>query len=170
MYRTYCGSTQSLTVGNGAIKPGTTYRVNAYYTYFDERDSVTVESLLSQIVTTQVLDPDAKIEFNPPVIEYYYDNHLEISSLSCNMTETDEEALHGVNRTGGVTLRITGKSAGVLGFVSETVLDSRLIRELKEGQPISFISVPDLKANQSYEYELVAKDYFGTELVLTNNT
>ena len=172
VYRTYTGASNSkLSAGEGSIKPDTTYRINAYFTYYDEYDNMTVESIpLDTLIpdskiTTGSLSSVGIIDLGNPVPQYYYDTYLELPNVKY-AAGSDEEALYGINRNAGMKLIVKGNS----GFSAETILDATTIRNFKNGVSVDFVSAANLTPKSEYEFTIVAEDYFGNSLTLINNT
>lgn len=176
VYRTYTGASNSkLSAGDGSIKPDTTYRINAYFTYYDEYNNMTVESIpLDTILTdskikTGSLSSVGIIDMGSPVPQYYYDSYLELPNVKY-AAGSDEEALYGINRNAGIKLIVEGNSLTNSGFSAETTLDSTTIRNFKNGVSTDFVSAANLTAKEKYKFTIVAEDYFGNPLTLINNT
>lgn len=176
VYRTYTGaSNQKLSAGDGSIKPDTTYRINAYFTYFDEYDKMIVESIpLDQIITGSKITTGSfsdlgVIDFGNPQPEYYYDRYLELPSVRY-ADGSDEEAIYGINRNAGIKLIVEGNSLSNSGFRSETTLDAAVIRNFKSHINADFKSASNLEAKSKYKFTIIAEDYFGNRLTLINNT
>ena len=176
VYRTYTGaSNNKLSAGDGSIKPDTTYRINAYFTYYDEYNNMTVESIpLDTLIpdskiTTGSLSSVGIIDLGNPVPQYYYDTYLELPDVKA-ATGSDEEALYGINRNAGVKLIVEGNSLTNSGFSAETILDATTIRNFKNGVSVDIVSAANLTAKEKYKFTIVAEDYFGNPLTLINNT
>lgn len=168
-FRTYTGSSQIVTAGNGAIKPDTQYRVNAYFTYYDEYDQTVVESLLDTTLHTKSYDALGSVALDDRDIEVFYDNRLELPHVKYLKGVSDEEAVYGINRSGGLLLTVSGKGTQ-LGFHAVTNIDALEIRNFKNGMDVLLKSMPNLKANSEYSYKIEAIDYFGKKIELINNT
>ena len=176
VYRTYTGaSNQKLSAGDGSIKPDTTYRINAYFTYFDEYDKMIVESIpLDQIITglkitTGSFSDLGVIDLGNPQPAYYYDRYLELPSVRY-ADGSDEEAIYGINRNAGIKLIVEGNSLSNSGFKFETSLDAAVIRNFKSRISTGFKSAANLEAKSKYKFTIIAEDYFGNRLTVKNNT
>lgn len=178
VYRTYTGSSNThLTAGNGSIKPNTTYRINAYFTYNDEYDNMIVESiplghittLNDSMITTLPFDSLGVIDFGSPEPEYYYDYNLELPDVRYT-DSSDEEAVYGINRSAGIKLIIEGNSITNTGFKSETSIDGKTIRNFKDHVAVLLKSASDLAPKSQYRFTIEAEDYFGNKLTVTGNT
>lgn len=172
VYHTYTGgSNRELTAGDGSIKPGTTYRINAYFTYYDEYNSAVVESipldalLTDNTITTKPIDTLGYVDMASPVPEYYYDNYLELPNVRYG-DASDPEAVYGINRSGGIRLIVKGAGTGA----KTTTLDGSTIRSFKKHLTTTFQSAAGLAAKSSYTFEIEAVDYFGNKVALLNNT
>lgn len=176
VYRTYTASSNSkLSAGDGSIKPDTTYRINAYFTYYDEYNNMIVESIpLDTIitdskVTTGSLSSVGSINVGSPQPEYYYDSYLELPAVRY-VDPSDEEALYGINRNAGMKIIVEGNSLTTSGFKAETILDATTIRNFKNGVSVDFVSAANLTPKEKYKFTIAAEDYFGNQLTLRNNT
>lgn len=176
--RTYTGSSDSkLTMGNGSIKPSTTYRINAYFTYNDEYNKPVVESIpLGHIstlddskITTLPFSSLGVIDFASPVPQYYYDFYLELDSVRY-ADGSDEEAVYGINRSAGIKLIVEGNELTNTTFKSETTIDRTTIRNFKDHLNVVFQSAPNLASKSKYKFTIEAEDYFGNKLTVVNNT
>ena len=179
VYRTYTASSKVVEAGNGAIKPDTAYRVNVYFTYFDEYNRSIVESVNSQVmVTTQSFDSVGKIvltqdeqgssEDNYLNFPYYYDNKMTLCGVVYDSTTTDTEAVYGINASGGMTIDIKRKNDPT--FTSVTNVDAATLANFKKGAIVELSSLLNLQPNSHYTYTIETKDYFGNTLVIENNT
>lgn len=174
VYRTYTGaSNHKLTAGDGSIKPSTTYRVNGYFTYYDEYDNMIVESIpLDHIlpdsrITTGSFDSLGVIDLGNPVPDYYYDRYLELPRVQY-AEGSDEEAVYGINRSAGIKLIVEGNS--LLGSKSETIIDGATISSFKNHVAAAFCSAANLTPKSQYRFTIEAVDYFGNKLTLINCT
>ena len=176
VYRGYTGTSMTVEAGSGMIKPDTTYRINAYFTYFDEHNEVVVESLPLEnpYVTTGSVDQIGPVVLKTGtegMIDYcsvpiYYDNHLRICNVTFDAT-SDAEALYGIGRTGGITLEIRGGNNPL--FSSVTRIDGQTINDFKNGTLITLQSNYDLNSNSSYSYRIIMEDFFGNTIEVVNN-
>lgn len=168
-YRSYAGYSSKVEAGNGGIKPDTKYRVNCFFTYYDEYDQVVVESVLNTTLQTKAMDTLSPITLADRQIDIFYDNRLELPGVVYEKENSDEEAVYGIRRAGGLLLTVEGKGTQ-LGFHTETIVESNDIRNFKSGLEVILKSMPNLKPNSSYSYKLEAIDYFGNKLQVLNNT
>lgn len=171
VYRTYTSSTGTVTGGGGAIKPGTTYRVVGYFTYYDERERETVESLMDTLITTKPFESLGTIKLTNSAdgieIPYFYDNHLEIPNLKYDLEASDEEAIYGIAQVNGMKIHIQGKGQNS-NVKSDHNLEANNLRIIKNGSAINWITNPNLKPNGQYSYHIDVVDYFGNALELVN--
>lgn len=167
VFRGFTNKTGTMTIGDGAVKPDSNYRVNVFFTYLDEYDQMTVENVYSGPVYTTHLPDDAKITLDAKPVTTFYDNMLRIPAVNVVEDETNDEALYGIKRSGGMLLTIEEKDSD---FKTETKIDSATIKNLKDLKTVVVESSPGLKPNSSYTYTITATDYFGNPLTLVNNT
>lgn len=173
-YRTYTGSTSIVTAGAGAIKPETTYKVVAYYTYYNENNEITIEYIDLEdayVKTGSVSDLGPVVIRNETVdgvsynsIPYYYDNKLVIENVMFDEALSDPEAIYGIKSSGGMVLLVNGNNR-----TYNTTIDPTKIGGLKNKQIVVLDSSANLKADSKYSYELTIKDYFGNALTIENN-
>ncbi len=171
-YRSFTSTGGTVTAGNGGIKPDTEYRINVFFTYLDEYDERVVESVASDIfVTTGSLSSIGNIVFRTGEengikymdIPYFYDRYAEIVNVTYDAS-SDEEAVYGIDPKAVV---LTAKK-GVKDYVS--ALDASTIGTFKKGTLVIFDTAPNLEPKSEYTYEITAKDFFGNDLTLVNNT
>lgn len=176
---TESGGDRRLVVGEGAIKPGSKYRVNAYFTYYNEYDEIIVENIEIEnpYVETGVLPEGACVTFHDyypedntksSKIDFYYDDRLELTAVSLDKEATNEHALYGIKRGGGMKLHVKGTSANVAGVNLVVNVDGNAVAELKKGNITSIISPGSLRPDASYTYEITAVDFFDNEIKLVN--
>ena len=176
-YRGYTGSSKVIEAGSGIIKPGTTYRINAYFTYFDEFNQAVVEAipLENSYVTTGDVDEIGPVVLKTGtegLIDYcsipvYYDNNLQICNVTFDAESSDSEAIYGIGRTQGITLEIQGVTNPF--FSAKKIIDSQITSEFKNGTLVNFQSNYDLSSNSNYSYRITMKDYFGNTIEVVNN-
>lgn len=175
-YRTYTSTSGTVTAGGGNIKPNTDYRVNVYFTYYDEHNERVVESVASDIfVRTGDLSQVGSIYFKEGTengitykdIPFYYDNYVEITNVTYDKTVTDEEAVYGLDPK---NLILTATKDGIAGEKFVTVIDISAVTDFKKGALADFKSLPVLDSNSSYSYVITGKDYFGNDLQIYRNT
>jgi len=181
VYRTYTGAGSNKTVegGNGAIKPDTTYRVNVYYTYYDEYNQSIVEPLLDLpgggLITTKPRSELGKVVFktgteggiNYMDIPYYYDNKLVLTSVAYDPALSDPEAVYAIDNAAGLTIDIKGVTDP--GFQINSKVENMALGNIKRGVLTDVSSTSALKPNSSYEYTIKAIDFGGDSIELKNH-
>ncbi|MBQ7925283.1 MAG: hypothetical protein IJ335_03215, partial [Lachnospiraceae bacterium] len=176
-FRGYTGTSKTLEAGSGIIKPATTYRINAYFTYFDEYNQAVVEAipLEESYVTTKGVDEIGAVVLKTGTegliayssIPVYYDNNLQICNVTFDVENSDPEAVYGIGRAGGITLEIQGVTNPL--FSAKTMIEGQTATEFKNGTLVNFQSNYDLSSNSNYSYRIVMKDYFGNTIRVENN-
>ena len=96
-------------------------------------------------------------------IPYFYDRYAEIVNVTYDAT-SDEEAVYGIDPK---AVTFTARK-GVKDYVS--LLDAATIGSFKKGTIVIFDSAPNLEPKSEYTYEITAKDFFGNDLTMVNNT
>lgn len=155
----------TVTVGGGMIKPETNYLVQISYTYYNEYDELTVELVETKELTTGKVSGLGPIYLNQTVGELY-DNKIEIIDVKPKDT-SDDEAVYGLSPADGLVLKVH-KNAG--GFDLDTKVDRSSIDVFKKYNAVSVTTLPKLSAKTNYDYEFVAKDFFGNDITLIDNT
>lgn len=186
VYRTYSGTSGTVTAGDGNIKPDTNYRVNVFFTYKNEYDETVTESVKSDIyVKTKPFNADdAKVTIRREIdeetdivygsIPYYYDNYMEITNFTYKLDESSEEKLenskeylYGISNKAGIVLTL--KKEGIATPIVMN-LDSGTIAKFKNGTLQDLDSLRVLQPNSKYTYEITMTDYFGNEIKVENGT
>ncbi|MBR1390845.1 MAG: hypothetical protein IJ567_05260 [Lachnospiraceae bacterium] len=164
--RSYRLSGGQVVLGNGSIRPSTTYRVVSHFTYLNEYGETVEESLGEQTLTTKGLDTLGVIvmtqEPGTP-----YNNHVEIVNVGYD-EGSDDEAIYGIDSTAGIVMDV--KPASGLGNGTTLKLSSSEIARFKRNNKQILTTLSVLKAKTTYNYTFTAEDYFGNKLTLTNNT
>ena len=173
-YRSYTSASGKVTAGNGGIKPDTTYRINAYFTYLDEYDERVTESIASDIiVTTGSLSEVGSVIFKVGDengvkymdIPYYYDKYAEIVNVTYVAdNDADDEAIYGIDPK-FLQLTATKSSKDYI-----TNIESSVAAQFKKGTVVSFTTLHHLEPKSTYSYVITAKDFFGNDLTMVNNT
>ncbi|MCR5145498.1 MAG: hypothetical protein K6B67_09420 [Lachnospiraceae bacterium] len=174
VYRQFTTSSRGVVAGEGNIKPDTSYRVKIYYSYKDEEgvshqviktdDTYVTTGSVSEVGQVALkTGSEGNVRYNH--IPVYYDTYLQLVNMTCDADATDAEALYGINSKSGITVTV---KSGNKTFKKD--LSGSEISNFKRGTVISMDSVHTLSPNSSYTYEITAKDFFGNDIVLTNNT
>lgn len=178
VYRTYTGSTKTVEGGNGAIMPDTTYRVNAYFTYYNEYNESVVEEIPlpdKGYITTKSRDTLGKVVFKTGTVDgisymdipYYYDNKLVIENVAYDEALSDEEAVYAIDNHAGMSIHIEGVTDS--SFSKDSEIDNNALVSIKRGVVTEVSSTSSLKANSSYRYTFKAKDFGGDTIILENH-
>ncbi len=177
VYRSYAsGGANNITAGSGVIKPETEYRVNVFYTYWDEYNNSIVETVDSNIgLTTDsitslgnvVLKTGLQGDTEYQSIPIYYDNQLVLCNVAYDEALSDPEAVYGITSSGGLTIDI--QKVGDI-FQSVSKVDGIAVNNFKKGFSTDMKSMNTLKPTSKYTYEIIAKDYFDNTIQIENNT
>lgn len=160
------GSGQDNTVlGGGSIKPDTRYRITSFYTYYDEYDREQYVDLGSWNVTTGKFEDLSDVTL---VHEQggSYNNFIEIINFGYDSALSDAELVYGINPYGGMKFIV--KEESTQNVVTTRTLSTAETSNFKRNSGIVLTSLSTLKAKTRYQYEFVAEDYFGNEIVLNN--
>lgn len=164
--RSYRLSGGEVVLGNGSIRPSTTYRVVSHFTYLNEYGETVEESLGEQTLTTKGLDTLGVVvmtqEPGTP-----YNNRVEIMNVGYG-EGSDDEAIYGINTTAGIIMDV--QPASGLGNGTTLKLSSSEIARFKRNNKQILTTLSVLKAKTTYNYTFSAEDYFGNRITLTNNT
>lgn len=153
-------------LGGGAIKPETTYRVKANYTYYDEYDKAQYVDLGVYEVTTGSFDDLTEITLTHEQ-GTSYNNRIEVANFGYNEALTDSELVYGINTYGGIKFIVKNKATGE--EVTNRTLTVGEISNFKLNKGVTLTSLSTLKAKTEYQYEFEAEDYFGNKITLINN-
>lgn len=156
-----------ITVGGGLVKPDTTYFIQVSFTYYDEYDELTVEYVGDATVKTGKVSDLGPIYLNQEVGELF-NNKISLQNIYYK-DNSDDEAVYGLNLTGGLILEVDENTA-IGGIHTESKFDRANISAFKNGSPTTVTSLAVLKAKTEYKYAIRGYDYFGNELVLIDNT
>lgn len=154
------------TLGGGAIKPDTRYRVKSYYTYYDEYNNEQYVDLGSWDVTTGEFEDLSDITL---VHEQgnSYNNHIEVVNFGYDASVSDEELIYGINPYSGIKFTVKEKNSGIT--VTSRNLTTTEINLFKNNRGVTLNSLNTLRAKTEYIYEFEAQDFFGNEITLLNN-
>ncbi len=179
VYRSFAAASKTITAGDGAILPATKYRVNAYFTYYNEYNELIVENLVlpnDGYVTTLGLDRLGSITLKTGSdasgdylsIPYYYDNMLVLTGVAYDAEASSDEAVYALDNMLGLQLKIKGKLPSL--FSNDSKVSASSIRNFKSGTITELSSLPLLDPNTKYTYEIIAKDFKGLDIEIINNT
>lgn len=155
------------TLGGGAIKPETTYRIYGDYTYYDEYNDAQYVDLGSYEVTTGSFSDLTKITLTHKQGTSYH-NRIEVVDFGYDATATDDELVYGVNPYGGIRFVVKNKTTGA--EVTSRTLTAGEVSNFKYNKGVILNSLSTLKAKTEYKYEFEAEDYFGNKITLENAT
>lgn len=159
------GGQNITTLGGGAIKPETTYRIQGDYTYYDEYNEAQHVDLGSYTVTTGSFDDLTKITLEHQQGASYH-NRIEVVDFGFNADETDDELVYGVDTHGGIRFVVKNSLTGA--EVTSRTLSVTETNNFKDNMGIILTSLSTLKAKTEYKYEFVMEDFFGNEIPLEN--
>ena len=164
--RGYCSGSGKVVLGGGSVKPETEYRVVGFFTYNDEYNVSQVEQLGEWNVKTKSIDTLGTIELAHQQ-NVTYSDRIELENVSY-VEGSDEEAIYGINTTGGITLVVKDKNGNKT--ITQKILASSDITNFKRNARLVVSTLAVLEAKTTYQYEFVVLDYFGNELKLENET
>lgn len=157
--------TDITTLGGGAIKPETTYRIYGDYTYYDEYNDEQYVDLGSYEVTTGSFSDLTQITLTHKQGTSYH-NRIEIVNFGYDVAETDDELVYGVNPYGGIRFVVKNKTTGA--EVTARTLTAAEVSNFKYNKGVILNSLSTLNAKTEYKYEFEAEDYFGNKITLKN--
>ena len=160
------GGQNITTLGGGAIKPETTYRIYADYTYYDEYNEAQYVEFDPYTVTTGSFDDLTQITLEHKQGASYH-NRIEVINFGYNADETDEELVYGVDTHGGIRFVVKNKLTGT--EVTSRTLTVTETNNFKANMGIILTSLSTLKAKTEYQYEFEMEDFFGNKIPLENS-
>ena len=154
------------TLGGGAIKPDTNYKVIGYYTYFDENNNEQYVDLGSWQIKTGKFEDLTDITLTHEEGTRYH-NHIEVIDFGYNAEISDDELVYGINPYGGIIFTVKEKATG--NVVTTKKLSSSEINNFKYNKGVILSSLHSLTAKTEYEYKFTATDYFENKITLQND-
>ncbi len=153
------------TLGGGAIKPETTYRIYGDYTYFDQYDKEQYVDLGSYEITTGSFSDLTQISLTHKQGTSYH-NRIEVVDFGYKPDESDDELIYGISQYGGIRFVVKNKTTGA--EVTSRILTVGETNSFKANNGVILNSLSTLKAKTEYQYEFEIEDYFGNKITLEN--